>query len=153
MNKIDRYKILIRYMINEGIVRSQKDLGVKMGYSQETTISQIINGKVKQPNDFIERLRAFVPKLNGDWIEHGTGEMLITDGGGQNFHGDINGNDNKFSGRDMTINTPCTSCIDMDKVFNEISAQRKLTEEAQAQTRKSQEQIDRLLTIIEGFNR
>ena len=80
MNKIDRYKILIRYMINEGIVRSQKDLGVKMGYSQETTISQIINGKVKQPNDFIERLRAFVPKLNGDWIEHGTGEMLITDG-------------------------------------------------------------------------
>ena len=153
MNKIDRYKILIRYMINEGIVRSQKDLGVKMGYSQETTISQTINGKVKQPNDFIERLKVFVPKLNGDWIEHGTGEMLITDGSGQNFHGDINGNDNKFSGRDMTINTPCTSCIDMDKVFNEISAQRKLTEEAQAQTRKSQEQIDRLLTIIEGFNK
>lgn len=71
----------------------------------------------------------------------------------QNFFGDINGGDNKISGRDMTINPPCSLGFDIDRVFTEISAQRKLTEEAQAQTRKAQEQMDRLITIIENFNK
>lgn len=140
-------------MISVGIIATQKELGAKMGYSNEATISQIINGKVKEPKDFIERLLVFVPDLNKSWLETGVGNMLISEGGGQTFHGDINGGDNKFSGRDMTINPPCTLGFDIDKVFNEISAQRKLTEEAQAQTRKAQEQMDRLLTIIENLNR
>lgn len=72
---------------------------------------------------------------------------------GKIFFGDINGGDNNFSGRDMTVNPPCTLGFDIDKVFQEISAQRKLTEEAQAQTRKAQEQMDRLLTIIENLNK
>lgn len=153
MNKIDRYKILIRHMISVGIIATQKELGAKMGYSNEATISQIINGKVKEPKDFVERLSVFVPNLNKSWLETGVGNMLISEGGGQTFHGDINGGDNKFSGRDMTINPPCTLGFDIDRVFNEISAQRKLTEEAQAQTRKAQEQMDRLLTIIENLNK
>lgn len=140
-------------MISVGIIATQKELGAKMGYSNEATISQIINGKVKEPKDFVERLSVFVPDLNKSWLETGVGNMLISEGGGQTFHGDINGGDNKFSGRDMTINPPCTLGFDIDKVFNEISAQRKLTEEAQAQTRKAQEQMDRLLTIIENLNR
>lgn len=139
-------------MISVGIIATQKELGAKMGYSNEATISQIINGKVKEPKDFVERLSVFVPDLNKSWLETGVGNMLISEGGGQTFHGDINGGDNKFSGRDMTINPPCTLGFDIDKVFNEISAQRKLTEEAQAQTRKAQEQMDRLLTIIENLN-
>lgn len=152
-NKIDRYKILIRYMIESGIIASQKDLGAKMGYSKETTISQIINAKVKEPKDFIDRLSMFLPDLNKAWLESGEGAMLLSESGGQNFFGNINGGDNKFSGRDMTVNPPCTLGFDIEKVFQEISAQRKLTEEAQAQTRKAQEQMDRLLTIIENLNK
>ena len=152
-NKIDRYKILIRYMIKVGIIASQKDLGAKMGYSKESTISQIINEKVKEPKDIIDRLSAFIPDLNKHWLETGEGTMLISETGGQNFFGNINGGDNKFSGRDMTVNPPCTLGYDMERVFQEISAQRKLTEEAQAQTRKAQEQMDRLITIIENFNK
>lgn len=152
-NKIDRYKILIRYMIELGIIASQKDLGAKMGYSKESTISQIINAKVKEPKDFIDRLSGFLPDLNKTWLETGEGTMLLSESGGQNFFGNINGGDNKFSGRDMTINPPCAVGFDIDKVFQEISAQRKLTEEAQAQTRKAQEQMDRLLTIIENLNK
>lgn len=151
-NKIDRYKILIRHMIDLGIIASQKDLGAKMGYSKETTISQIINAKVKEPKDFIDRLSEFLPDLNKDWLETGEGNMLLSESGGQNFFGDIKGGDNKFSGRDMHINPPCAVGFDIDKVFQEISAQRKLTEEAQAQTRKAQEQMDRLLTIIENLH-
>ena len=79
--------------------------------------------------------------------------MLNSETGEQNFFGDINGNDNKFYGRDMTINPPCAVGFDIDRIFIEIAAQRKLTEEAQAQTRKAQEQMDRLLTIIENLNK
>lgn len=140
-------------MIEEGVISSQKDLGAKLGYSNEATISQIINGKVKEPKNFIERISILFPDLNKSWLETGEGKMLLSSGSCQTFNGDINGGDNKFSGRDMTINPPCTLGFDIDKVFNEISAQRKLTEEAQAQTRKAQEQMDRLLTIIENFNK
>lgn len=136
-------------MIEEGVISSQKDLGAKLGYSNEATISQIINGKVKEPKNFIERISILFPDLNKTWLETGEGRMLLSSGGGQTFNGDINGGDNKFSGRDMTI----IPQFDLDKVFNEISAQRKLTEEAQAQTRKAQEQMDRLLTIIENLNK
>ncbi len=136
-------------MIEVGAIASQRDLGTKLGYSNEATISQIINGKVKEPKNFIERLSALFPDLNSTWLETGEGKMLRSSLVGQTFNGDINGGDNKFSGRDMTI----IPQFDLDKVFNEISAQRKLTEEAQAQTRKAQEQMDRLITIIENLNK
>ena len=57
MNNIDRNKILIRYMIDSHIIESQKDLGRKLGYTNESSFSQVINGKVKTPKDFIFKLK------------------------------------------------------------------------------------------------
>lgn len=156
MNKIDRYKILIRHMINEGIITSQKDLGSRMGYSQEATLSQIINGKVKEPKDFIERLSAFIPGLNRAWLENGVGSMInsateIVNEGEQHFHGDINGNNPQFAGRDFTIMSG-----EFDKFISALTAQAELTKEAhdltrraQVQVDKAQAQMDRLITILE----
>ena len=73
---IDRRKILIRYIINNGIAQSQKDLGHKLGYSNESSFSQVINGKVKTPNDFPKKLKNLVPNLNINWLLTGEGEML-----------------------------------------------------------------------------
>ena len=75
MSKIDRYKILIRKMIQLGIVASQKDLGRKLGYSNESSFSQIINQKVAEPKDFVERIKSLYPELNTDWLLYGEGEM------------------------------------------------------------------------------
>ena len=75
MSKIDRYKILIRKMIQLGIVASQKDLGRKLGYSNESSFSQIINQKVAEPKDFVERIKSLYPELNTDWLLYGKGEM------------------------------------------------------------------------------
>lgn len=75
MSKIDRYKILIRKMIQLGIVASQKDLGRKLGYSNESSFSQIINQKVAEPKDFAERIKSLYPELNTDWLLYGEGEM------------------------------------------------------------------------------
>lgn len=75
MSKIDRYKILIRKMIQLGIVANQKDLGRKLGYSNESSFSQIINQKVAEPKDFVERIKSLYPELNTDWLLYGEGEI------------------------------------------------------------------------------
>lgn len=146
-----RIKLLINWLISQGIISSQQELGEKFGITSKSYLSQLVNGRAYS-EEFINKLSEFDGRINREWLETGEGSMIISEGGSQTFHGDINGGDNKFSGRDMTINPPCTLGFDIDKVFNEISAQRKLTEEAQAQTRKAQEQMDRLLTIIENLN-
>lgn len=79
MNRIDRNKTLVRHILNCGIASSQKDLGVKLGYANESSFSQIINEKVPYPKNFIERITAIVPDLNTDWLLTGEGEMLVTD--------------------------------------------------------------------------
>lgn len=79
MNRIDRNKTLVRHILNCGIASSQKDLGVKLGYANESSFSQIINEKVAYPKNFIERITAIVPNLNTDWLLTGEGEMLVAD--------------------------------------------------------------------------
>ena len=152
MTDTKRIKLLINWLISQGIISSQQELGEKFGITSKSYLSQLVNGRAYS-EEFINKLSEFDGRINREWLETGEGSMIISEGGSQTFHGDINGGNNKFSGRDMTINPPCTLGFDIDKVFNEISAQRKLTEEAQAQTRKAQEQMDRLLTIIENLNR
>lgn len=146
-----RIKLLINWLISQGIISSQQELGEKFGITSKSYLSQLVNGRAYS-EEFINKLSEFDGRINREWLETGEGSMIISEGSSQTFHGDINGGNKKFSGRDMTINPPCTLGLDIDKVFNEISAQRKLTEEAQAQTRKAQEQMDRLLTIIENLN-
>lgn len=78
-------------------------------------------------------LTAF-PELNRDWLLYGEGEMIkssVT----QTSHGD---NSPNIAGNGNNVNTSPT----IDKAIDEIAEQRKLVA-------KSQEQIDRLLAIIE----
>lgn len=79
MSKLDRYKILIRQLINLGIVSSQKELGKKMGYNNPSAFSQVINGKTKEPKLFMQKLKYIFPNLNINWLENGEGEMIIDD--------------------------------------------------------------------------
>lgn len=76
MNRIDRNKTLVRHILNCGIASSQKDLGAKLGYANESSFSQIINEKVPYPKNFIERLTSILPELNVNWLLYGEGEML-----------------------------------------------------------------------------
>lgn len=76
MNRIDRNKILVRHIVSSGLATSQKDLGLKLGYSSESAFSQVINEKVDYPKDFIERLQRIIPALNVDWLLTGSGNML-----------------------------------------------------------------------------
>lgn len=76
------------------------------------------------------------PDLNRDWLLYGEGEMLKPSIS-QTSNGD---NNTQVSGNKNQVNSSST----LDRALDEISEQRKLVS-------KSQEQIDRLLAIIENF--
>jgi phage repressor protein C with HTH and peptisase S24 domain len=75
MNRVFRNKILIEHLIAEGVIKNQRDLGVKMGYTNESAFSQVINEKVATPKDFIAKLKLIMPNLNEEWLVNGTGNM------------------------------------------------------------------------------
>lgn len=75
-----RSKILVQHLISLGVVGSQKDLGAQMGYN-ESYFSQIVNGKVAMPNNFIEKLKELEPSLNSQWLLTGEGKMLLPQNG------------------------------------------------------------------------
>ncbi len=160
MNKVDRYKILVRYLVSIGVAANQKDLGSKMGYNNESAFSQVINGKTTEPKNFTEKLKNLMPDLNTEWLETGNGNMIVTsqatNTGGQYFHGDITGDNPQFAARDLTNNPPCTFGTDIDKFVSALTAQAELTKEAHEIARKAQVQVDvaqaqisRLLSMLE----
>lgn len=133
MNDLDdrknRCKILIRYALGQGIASTQKDLGRLMGYSNESSFSQIINGKVDIPKNFIIKLKNLIPEFNEQWLLTGEGEMVVSEAVTEA----------------PSVATPAgISPALLDKALDEIAAQRRIAE-------KAQEQIDRLLAIIEGM--
>lgn len=134
MNKINRFKILITYIIQSGLAENQKDLGNKLGYSNESSFSQIINNKVNTPKNFINRLKSIVPQLNEDWLLYGEGEML---GGGINQ--EVNGDHNTaVAGNNNTVNSE-----------ELISRLIKLLEKKDEQIAEKDIQMNRLISLLE----
>lgn len=73
---IARLKYLIKILVKNKVVKSQEDLGAKLGYSGKVYISRLINGKVDN-SQFIEKLLIFNPQINKEWLFTGQGSMLI----------------------------------------------------------------------------
>lgn len=121
-------------------MKSQKDLGRLLGYNNESYFSQIINGQVDEPKDFMEKLKSLFPDINPEWLQNGDGEMtgrtpVVKQ---NNKHGDnINGNHIEVGNTDT------------GKLLDVILQQSAQLSKSQEQLSKSQEQIDRLISIIE----
>lgn len=81
--------------------------------------------------DKLQLIREAYPDLNLDWLLYGEGEMLVSISQGNASNMQIGQNSYNSSKA-------------LEMALDEIAEQRKLTT-------KSQEQIDRLLGIIEGF--
>lgn len=165
-----RIKTLVHWLISQGIIASQQDLGEKLGISNKSYLSQLVNGRSTSP-DFINKLSKLDERINVEWLETGEGQMLTTNntqeirdcGTGQQFNGPITGDNPQFAGHDFTNNPPCNFGVEVEKVIAAINAQADLTKEAHEITRRAQAQVDRaqaqvdvaqqqvnrLLTIIE----
>lgn len=75
MIDIERVIKVVDWLIFEKIVKSRKDLALKMGYT-ESSMSQILNQKVPLSERFIKKLSILDDRINIDWVMGGDGDML-----------------------------------------------------------------------------
>lgn len=143
MTENKRIKTLVHWLISQGIIASQQDLGEKFGIANKSYLSQLVNGRATSP-DFINKLSKLDERINTEWLETGNGTMIIEENAsGQQFNGPILGDNPQFSGRDTVNNPPCTFGVEVEKILEAINAQAKLTEEAHDIAKRAQDQIDR----------
>lgn len=105
----------------------------------------ISKGKSKSVSlKIADKILAAFPQYSRTWILTGEGEMLKSpppDPQAAIVNNQV-GNGNRFE------NNPT-----VERFLDELAAQRELTREAQQQLSKSQEQMDRLITIIETLKK
>lgn len=73
---LERIKTVVKWLIGAGYASNQKEIGELLGYTNESSFSQILNGKKSLPSTFVDRLLAIDGNLNKDWLMTGKGEML-----------------------------------------------------------------------------
>ena len=79
MSESDRIKLIIRHLIGKGIASNQKGIGELLGYKNESSFSQVVNGKVPTPSNLLKKLKNLDKQINEEWLLTGEGEMLKTD--------------------------------------------------------------------------
>lgn len=136
MRRIERFD---KYMTFKGL--NDNKVTVDLGLSNGTIGKSRKDGR-DLSDRVIEQILNFYTDLNKVWLLTGEGEML-----NKNIHQEAKGDNNtQVAGNGNNVNVTTTSLLE------ELAAQRKLTEKAQEQLSKAQEQIDRLLSIIEKLN-
>ena len=109
------------------------EISSKTGIS-EAVLSRLLNGKTKKPNQNNIKTLAKYFNISEDWLRTGVGVKGVFE------VGSISGNNNtSIAGNGNKVNADTNIC----KLINEVAEQRKMTV-------KSQEQIDRLLALLEN---
>lgn len=126
----DRIKTILDYYqlsVNEFVTQTR----VKTGQA----IYDLLSGKTKSISQSMEdKILSCFQDVNRAWLLTGEGEM-IKPSVQQMLNGD---NNTQIAGNNNHVNLPST----LDKAINEIAEQRKLVA-------KAQEQIDRLISLLE----
>lgn len=76
MTELQRVKIALKTLISLGVAKNQEGVGKLLGYSNKSSFSQVLNGKVNMPVDFIDRLCDLNSAINREWIKSGNGNIL-----------------------------------------------------------------------------
>lgn len=133
MAENQRFKDMFLYLRENKRVRNQQDFTERIS-SDKTTVSRIMNGHITIPNNLFVNISNAFPYINVDWLRTGEGEMLRA-----GYTQNVTESENFTQTGNVTVHGDSAALL---KVLDELSAQRKLTE-------KAQEQIDRLISIIE----
>jgi len=129
MEKKERINQAFSYLKDNGLVHTQRDLAEKMG-ATAPNVSSALKGvdNVLTDNFLLRFNNAFGGIFNDNWLLTGEGSML---------------SESTTAPADSS-STDLSSAL--NKAMDEIVAQRRLTE-------KSQQQIDRLLSLLEADRR
>lgn len=126
----DRIKAILDYYhlsVSEFVTQTR----VKTGQA----VYDLLSGKTKSISQSMEdKILSCFQDVNRAWLLTGEGEM-IKSSVQQMLNGD---NNTQIAGNNNHVNLPST----LDKAINEIAEQRKLVA-------KAQEQIDRLISLLE----
>lgn len=130
MEKQERFKMAFSYLKGKGLIHKQKDVAEKMG-STEPNVSAALKGVDKVLTDkFLNRFNeAFGGIFDEKWLLWGNGDMLKPTVFQNNENGD------NIQGHSVTVNKTEKDYLEIIKNQSE-------------QISKSQEQIDKLLSII-----
>lgn len=77
MTELQRIKITIKTLISLGIAKNQEEIGRLLGYTNKSSFSQVLNGIVGLPTDFVDRVCKLDARVNKCWIITGDGDILI----------------------------------------------------------------------------
>lgn len=127
MEKKERINQAFSYLKDNGLVHTQRDLAEKMG-ATSPNVSSALKGvdNVLTDNFLLRFNNAFGGIFNDNWLLTGEGSMLSA---------------SDPDSVSASSSTDLSSAL--NKAMDEIAAQRRITE-------KSQQQIDRLLSLLEA---
>ena len=143
---IQRLKRAVNYLIYKEVAETESDLAKRLNCTK-SYFSQVMNGKAKISDNFVERLCSLDRDLNKVYITTGEGELLTS----QTIDGD---NNTQVRGDGNKVTTHSSSSL--DKALDEIGEMRKALTEAmranQEAMRANQENTSRLLGILENMS-
>lgn len=137
----ERLRAAFEYLRKNKVVRNQQDFVERIG-SDKSTVSQIFNGHIQIPNILFGKVVEAFPQFSEEWLRFGEGEMLKP-GVQQISYGDMSPN---LNGKGNSVNFVTE---DLKIFVEELSAQRRISERTLTLLEKKDEQIDRLISIIE----
>ncbi len=120
----ERFKELVKILISERVIRNQQDFCEIMGLTS-SYVARLKSGDRAVSESIISRLVKNFPQINSDWLLTGEGEMLKS-GVKQEGH-----KNNLQVGNNISYNAD-------DRIKELLEANKK-----------KDEQIDRLLTLLE----
>ena len=129
----------LQYIVdNEGL--NAKIFSERIGFERPQSIYDVLKNKTKNiTENLANRITNVYPKYSKAWLMTGEGDVLKSDS-----------NNNQMTNEAETNSDKITT---IDKALEEIAAQRRLTEQALQHIFKSQEQLDRLISLLERISR
>lgn len=113
---------MVNWLISQGIVHSQQELGAICGITNKSYLSQLVNGHSFN-REFINKFSEIDSRVNIDWLLTGEGEMLKSEAIMTQTIGDNSGQN---AGRDIN-NPPCPNAT--LNMLNELKELRHLAEQ------------------------
>ena len=140
MTDLERVIKIVDWVIYERIVKYRRELAEILGYT-ESSLSQILNGKVPLSDKFIKKLSSIDSRINEEWITSESGNMLRSN---VNYSGvQINGNNTNspIDNRHYYSDSP-------DVLRAQIELLDERIKEKDAQIKEKDAQIKQLLDIL-----
>ena len=151
MTDLERVIKIVDWLIFEKVVKSRRELAEVLGYT-ESSMSQILNGKVTLSERFIKKLSTIDDRINEDWIRHESGSMLkttqvITNESGVLINGD--NTNSPIDNRHYYSDSPDVLRAQIELLDERIKEKDAQIKEKDAQIKEKDAQIKSLLAIME----